>query len=109
MVDKLTSLGGASRVYFQAVAAAMGYSLEIEELRPFVAGVNRCGDRLMGGHAVRYNWRVRVTGARFTPFRTGASQCGDLLGKLVRAEDLECTLKRLKPAHTHLIFSYEGA
>lgn len=109
VVAKLTSVGGASRAYFIALAADMGYEIEIDEFRPFVTGLSRCGDQLNGGHAVRYQWRVRVVGPRYTPFRTGVSQCGDSLGKISRAEDLECKLKRLKPAHTNLIVSYEGA
>lgn len=109
VVAQLTAIGGASPAYFTALAAAMGYAIAIDEYRPFVTGLGRCGDRLNGGHAVRHQWRVRVSGPRYTPFRTGASQCGDLLGKIVRAEDLECKLKRLKPAHTRLIFAYEGA
>lgn len=108
VVARLTALGGASPAYFIALASAMGYAIEIDEFRPFVVGLSRCGDRLNGGHAVRHQWRVRVSSPRYTPFRAGVSQCGDLLGKIVRAEDLECKLKRLKPAHTRLIFSYEG-
>lgn len=109
VVDRLTSVGGASKGYFVALAAAMGYAIEIDEYRPFVTGLSRCGDVLNGGHSVRHQWRVRVTGPRYVPFRAGVSQVGDLLGKIVRAEDLECKLKRLKPANTHLIFSYLGA
>lgn len=109
LVEKLTSVGGSSKAYFMALAEAMGYTVEIDTFRPFIAGVGRCGDALGGSHAVRHQWRVRVTGARYTAFRAGASQCGDLLGKIVRADDLECKFKRLKPAHTHLIVSYEGA
>lgn len=109
VIAKLTALGGASRAYFIALAASMGYTIEIDEFRPFIAGLNRCGDILSGGHSVRYQWRVRVPNARYTSFRSGSSQCGDLLGKIARAEDLECKLNRLKPAHTHLIFDYEGA
>lgn len=108
VVAKLTAQGGASKAYFMALAESMGYTLEIDEFRPFITGLNRCGDRLNGGHSVRHQWRVRVTGPRYTPFRTGASQCGDLLGKLARATDLECKFKRLKPAHTRLTVSYEG-
>lgn len=108
VVAKLTALGGASCAYFIALADSMGYTIEIDEFRPFLAGLNRCGDVLSGGHSVRYQWRVRIPNARYTPFRAG-SQCGDLLGKIARAEDLECKLNRLKPAHTHLIVSYEGA
>lgn len=109
VVARLTAIGGASPAYFIALASATGYAIEIDEFRPFVAGLSRCGDRLNGGHAVRHQWRVRVSGPRYTPFRTGASQCGDLLGKIARAEDLECKLRRLKPAHTNLIVSYLGA
>lgn len=106
---KLTAQGGASKAYFTALASTLGYEIEIDEFRPFVAGLGRCGDRLNGGHAVRYQWRVRVIGPRYTAFRAGVSQCGDLLGKISRAADLECKFRRLKPAHTHLIFEYEGA
>jgi len=109
VVSVLTRQGGSSRAWFIAFAAKLGYTVDIDEFRPFIAGLSRCGDRLLGGHSVRHTWRVRVIGARYTAFRTGASQCGDLLGKITRAEDLECRLKRLKQAHTNLIVSYEGA
>jgi len=109
VISALTRQGGSSRAWFIAFAARFGYEVEIDEFRPFVAGLSSCGDQLLGGHAVRHTWRVRVIGARYTAFRTGASQCGDLLGKITRAEDLECRMKRLKQAHTNLIVSYEGA
>lgn len=109
VVSVLTRQGGSSRAWFIAFAARLGYEVEIDEFRPFVAGLSCCGDQLLGGHSVRHTWRVRVIGARYTAFRTGASQCGDLLGKITRAEDMECRMKRLKQAHTHLIVSYEGA
>lgn len=109
VVSVLTQQGGASRAWFIAFAARLGYEIEIDEFRPFITGLSKCGDVLNGGHSVRHTWRVRVSGARYTPFRAGASQCGDLLGKITRAEDLECRLKRLKQAHTNLIISYEGA
>ncbi len=108
VVSKLTQRGGCSRAWFIEFAAGLGYTIEIDEFRPFIAGMSRCGDRLGGGHSVRHIWRVRVPGPRYTAFRTGSSQCGDLLGKITRAEDLECQLKRRKQAHTNLIVSYEG-
>ena len=109
VVSKLTQRGGASRAWFIEYAARLGYTIEIDEYRPFITGLARCGARLNGAPVVRHTWRIRVTGPRYTPFRTGASQCGDLLGKITRAEDLECQLKRRKQAHTNLIVSYEGA
>lgn len=109
VVTKLTAGGGQSIAYFQGIAASLGYATTVTEYRPFVCGASRCGDLLNGGHATRHHWKVHVAGPRYTPFRAGVSQCGDRLGKISRAEDLECRLTRLKPAHTHLIMSYEGA
>jgi uncharacterized protein YmfQ (DUF2313 family) len=108
LIVKLTMQGSASLAWFQALAATLGYIVEIDEFRPFIAGLSRCGDRLWRGHSVRHNWRVRVSSTRATRFRAGVSQAGDRLLKITRAEDLECTLKRLKPAHTDLIFYYQG-
>lgn len=109
VVAKLTMRGGASKAWFIAYAAKLGYEIEIDEFHPFITGLARCGDRLNGDHVVRHTWRVRVLGPRYTPFRTGASQCGDLLGKITRAEDLECRFKRANQAHKNLIVAYEGA
>jgi uncharacterized protein YmfQ (DUF2313 family) len=109
VVARLTATGGASPAYFEGLASALGYAATITEFRPFVAGRNRCGDTLNGGHAVRHVWRVTVHGPRVTRFRAGASQCGDRLAKITRAEDLECVLRRLKPAHTTLVVAYEEA
>lgn len=106
---KLTARGGQSKAYYTALAAKLGYAIEIDNFRPFICGISRCGQVLNGGPRVRYQWRVRVLGPRYTAFRTGASQCGDLLGKVTRADDLECKLQRLKPGYSRLIVSYEGA
>lgn len=109
VVSRLTTTGGQSVAYFACIAAGLGYTVEIDEFRPAVCGRARCGDRANGPHAVRHTWRVRVTEPRVTRARCGASQVGDRLGKITRAEDLECLLRRLKPQHTTLIVSYEGS
>lgn len=106
---KLLSTGGASEAYFRAICEDLGYQVEIDSFRPFVCGLSRCGDVLNGPASVRHIWRVRVIGPRVTLFRSGQSQCGDLLGKISRAADLECKLNKLKQAHTRLIVAYQGA
>lgn len=106
---KMLATGGASEAYFRSICETLGYQVEIDRFRPFVAGISRCGDVLNGPQSVRHTWRVRVLGPRVTYFRTGQSQCGDLLGKIARATDLECKLNRLKQAHTRLIVAYQGA
>lgn len=108
VVARLNATGGQSASYYESLATSLGYSVRITEYRPFVAGWSRCGDRLSGPHPVRFYWRVEILGARVTLFRAGSSQAGDRLGKITRAEDLECLLRRLRPAHTTLVTSYQG-
>jgi uncharacterized protein YmfQ (DUF2313 family) len=108
VVARLTATGGQSPAHFVGLAEALGYQVELKEWRPFVAGRGRCGQTLGGPHANRHHWSVTVLAPRVTWFRAGASQGGDRLGKIARAQDLECLLHRLKPGHTQLIVSYEG-
>lgn len=95
--------------------------LTIEEFRPFTCGLSECslGQNADGVFLTSYAitdvvafrdyWRVNVSGPRVTWFVCGLSECGrDPLAKISRAVDLECILNRLKPAHTDLIFAYEG-
>lgn len=108
VITRLTATGGQAIGYFAALIAGLGYTPEIEEFRPFVTGLDMCGWPLGGGHDVRFFWRVTVTGARITDFRTGESACGERLMTVARAQDLECLLSRLAPVHTTLIIAYEG-
>ncbi|TVO57516.1 YmfQ family protein [Denitromonas halophila] len=110
LVARIAGGGGASRAYFMGVAERLGYSVEIEEYRPFICGISQCGVQALNPAQMRFVWRVRLAGPRVTYFRCGESQVGtDPLLKITRAEDLECTFQRLKPAHTRLFVSYEGA
>lgn len=108
LVQKLTSGGGQSRAYFVSLAATLGYTITIDEFRPFICGKSRCGDQLNGGAEARFYWRVTVPNAKLIRFTCGVSRCGDSLGKIDRAAPLECVLQRLKPAHTEIIFNYSG-
>lgn len=108
-VAKIAARGGQRIAYYASIAAALGYAVEFDEFRPFICGLSHCGDLLNGAPEVRFYWRVRVLQPRVTLFRCGASRCGDLLGSIARADDLECRLQRLKPGHTELVFSYQGA
>lgn len=109
VVTRLVSTGGQSISYFRELIVALGYDATVEEFRPAVAGIARCGHRLNGLPSVRFIWRVTVHGPRVTRARAGVSQAGDKLAKITRAEDLHCVLQRLKPGHTTLVIAYEGA
>ena len=122
---KMTLLGAQSRDWFKYVSTWLGYNLTITEYAPFMCGVSRCGDTsaeeiAAGGHAPnmrwyvgmpeqRFFWTVHVDNARLTWFRAGAGVCGvDHLLTIGLAVDLECMLRRWKPAHTELVFDYSG-
>lgn len=109
LLQKITNTGGQSIAFFTDIAARLGYeNIVIREYRPSICGVSRCGETLDGGHAVRFYWRVDIPSPRLSFARTGVSQAGDVMMSISRAVDLECVFTRLKPAHTTLIFSYEG-
>lgn len=102
----LTATGGASRAYFIAVAAALGYTVTITEFRPFQVGSSAVGDPLYGD-AWRHAWRVDAPAVTIREFAVGSSAAGDPLRSWGN-ELLECSITKLKPAHTHVLFGYGG-
>ena len=122
LVARMTTMGGQSRAFFVDVARALGYSIFIDEFSPFMAGVSACGDTRETGAAsepfrweigdvdMRFFWRVRVVGVALTWFRAGSGQAGvDPHLRIGIASDLECLLRRWKPAHTEIVFAYADA
>ncbi len=121
LVQRITGRGGQSRPYYLSLAQALGYDIEITEYRPFICGASECGvgqvpdaygiieTAITDIEGIRHFWKVKVLGPRVTWFECGASECGiDPFAKISVADDLECLFYRLKPAHTHLTFAYEG-
>ncbi len=110
LVNKLTTQGGQSREFFIGVAAALGYTITIRECSTFQFGLSSFGGprgRFQLPSA-RYCWTVRVAGPRATRFQFGRSSFGrDSFCEIVHAEDLECVIRRWKPAHTTVLFDYE--
>lgn len=108
LIQKLKHQGGQSLSFYESVAEELGYEITITEYKPFICGISGCGAVLNGGHDVRLNWKVTVSGPRLTYFRSGVSLCGEKLMSIARAVDLECIFSRLNQSHLNLIFSYEG-
>ncbi|MDP2166775.1 MAG: DUF2313 domain-containing protein [Thermodesulfovibrionales bacterium] len=96
LVAKIKELGGLSREYFIAIAAALGYTIEIIEYGPFRAGVGRAGDPVGDGN--QWIWKVKGVSQNTYYFRAGQSTCGERLGGALAG--LEAVLDELKPAHT---------
>lgn len=105
VTGRVSALGGQSRGYFIALAAALGYSITIEEFRPFQAGRSVAGDPLSNGDWI-FTWRVHGPETTVRPFYAGIGRAGEPLrtwGNL----SLECTFLRERPAQTHVLFSYD--
>lgn len=104
IVQKLASLGGQTPAYFVALAAYLGIEIEVHEFDP---DVDAYADSLdISDGRWRLVWRVDVltpTGTAY--FRAGSAVAGD---RLIEggAIDLECVIRRAKPAHTQVVFSY---
>ena len=100
--QKLAALGGQTPAFYVALAASIGYTVEILEFDP---GVD-AGDFDTSGGRWRYVFTVHVLDiVDYSVFRAGRSGAGD---RLIEggALDLECVINRVKPAHTLALFTY---
>jgi len=104
VVARLTARGGQSPAYYVALAAALGYAVEIEEFRPFRCGESGAGDALYDDDAV-HAWRVVAPATTVTYFGAGVSGAGEPLAGWGNAA-LECAIRRHAPAHTTVLFGY---
>lgn len=102
LVQKLTSVGGQSRAYFISVAAFLGYEITIEEFEPHTCETG-C-DQPIYDEEWRFAWKVQAPEQTIIEF-TCESPCDEPL-RAWGNELLECTIERLKPAHTHVLFGY---
>lgn len=105
IIAKIRERGGLSRAYFISLAAALGYAITIDELQPFMAGWGRAGDPLYI-EAVRFVWRVNITGQPVYYFRTGLSCASERLLSWLPVTAIEDLFRDLEPAHTFAIFNY---
>lgn len=99
--QRWTARGGPSIPYFVELAARLGVEIQIEEFWPSKANVLRAGQPLVPEGA----WRVRLPLISQWIFRASANTAGEPLGGYA-LNDAECELRRLKPAHTLVVFAY---
>lgn len=106
--SRLVGEGGGSRAYFLQLATALGYTVSLEEGQsdPARCGVAVCGDDL-GGELLDFVWTVRTSITLVREARAGSAQCGDPLRSWGN-DLLECVLSRSAPAHTLVLFLYDG-
>jgi len=121
LVTKMTLLGAQSRQFFIDLAASLGYAgVTISEYRPFMVGIDRCGDNRsydpvagtlgpwpcqIGPPDMRFAWTMHVGSRRLTWFRAAQGQAGiDPHLTIDYPTDLMCVVQRWAPAHTQVIF-----
>ena len=103
--QRWTALGGQSIPYLIDTAAKVGEPVEIIEYWPTKAGGMRCGDALIAD-GEQFLFKVRLsTDTAVSLFRAGKSCAGDRLG-IFKISAAECELRRIKPAHTDIVFEY---
>jgi uncharacterized protein YmfQ (DUF2313 family) len=106
--QRWTARGGQSIPYFVQLAARLGVSITVDEFWPSRAGGLRAGQRLRP-EGCQFVWRVNIPGlVTVVNFKAGASRAGHSLGSFTLSS-IECEIRRLKPAHTLVVFSYGGS
>jgi uncharacterized protein YmfQ (DUF2313 family) len=124
LVLYMTWMGGQSRKYFTDLMAYLGFTIEIKEWAPFMAGVSQAGETrplkadgtldtsknfrwYIGPPEMRFAWSANVGQVSVSWFRAASGQAGiDPHLRMGVPEDLQCLLNRWKPAHTVLVFDF---
>jgi len=103
---KLAYQAGQTPAFYIALAASIGFEIEIHEFDPDVDDWDGSLTGLIGGGRYRYVWRVHVLNAGSLDY----FRAGDPVGmRLVEGDvgiDVECILQSARPAHTYIVFSY---
>ncbi len=102
--QRWTARGGASIPYFIGLAAKRGVTITIVENRTSQADAAVAGDELIESPE-QFIWTVELALLGETVARVDESQAGDLLLDIILS-DVECDLRRAKPAHTEIAFRY---
>jgi len=102
--QRWTARGGQSIPYYIALAAKHGVGITIEEAHTSQAGVLRAGDELVESPE-QFVWVVKLALGTWEVFRAGESGGGDRLYDY-DLSDIECDIRRAKPAHTEVVFRY---
>lgn len=100
---RLSSAGGQSVPYFEALAVLLGGSITVTEYVPFRLGVDHFGDPLRVA-AWAYIWTVTLSTGSLFRFELGVSHFGEPLWQ-ISSGPIQCEIQRLKPAHTQVNFA----
>lgn len=104
VVDKCNAVGGQHNRYYIDLVRQYGYVITIEEFK-----ASKCGQKFgKPMTASTWIWWFRVHAPQETVhvFKTGQSKLGEKFRNWGN-QRLECLIRRYKPAHMNVLFSYE--
>lgn len=124
--QKLGNIGGISKRFYEELGLLLGYEIEVDRITDFRVGRRRVGHALTNTQEVRQIMRVgtsRVETQLRTPgwiffftaklpitaaeyFRVGSHRVEEQL-VVFSNELLQCTIRKLKPAHVGVIFLFK--
>lgn len=102
LISQMVSVGGQSRAYLIALAAAAGFTVTITEFSPFTVDMT-VADPIYGPDWW-FAWQVNGALSTVTYFlvTSGVNEALAAWGNNL----LECLINRFKPAHTVVLFAY---
>ena len=126
VIQKLATVGAINAAFYESVGLFFGFDITVTDHVPFRVGNQTVGDDLTNSLSLRKKLRVgegtvgdqlSVDGWLYffnaelpltanNPFRVGEHTVGQELVQFGN-ELLECTLKKLKPAHTGITFTFK--
>jgi uncharacterized protein YmfQ (DUF2313 family) len=107
LVARIAATGGMNGSDYIQLASSLGFDITITNFRSFVMGISMMGDSILGEN-VAFLWQVNAPeDGTMAYFIMGRSVMGEPLWVEQNAV-LECVINREKPAHTQVIFNYEG-
>jgi uncharacterized protein YmfQ (DUF2313 family) len=106
VVARLTQSSGPSIPSLTAYALALGYPITIQEYAPARYGRPNYGKPRYGKDWA-FAWQITTSAVTITPAIYGKHHYGEPY-RTWGGQVLECEMKRIKPAHTILLFNYTG-
>ena len=103
---KLAYQAGQTPAFFIALAASIGFDIEIHEFDPDVDAYDSSLAAEVAAGRWRYIWRVHVLNAGTFNYMVAGDPAGTALLEGEASLDLECIISAARPAHTHVIFTY---
>ncbi len=104
---RLTSRGGQSIAFFEALAASYGIDISIQESPQTVYGDSVYGGDVYCESPNQFQWLVILPQTSISEATYGSAQYGDPYGTIAQSP-LVPIIQALKPAHTQVTFSYTG-